>query len=772
MVEIDLTLSDDENQSTAQPPQLVTPLRCKSQSPQPLSPPSSDAAAAINNSGGGADNGDKGLTPATTGGKGLWSLWTRNFKSPLLMLMDLVDNAVDAALQRDQDGFVGRVNIYRDLYEVVPEQTYTTGICIRNNAKEIAPLKEILKLFISAKENSGTASIGENGVGLKQSCAALSDLSFVLVKNGTKKFELGVIAKAMQKLEAMYLPCFEFHGGDGGETIAQQMLNIFNTPEYEEVAACVAEYGRVRSGGDPSLARGVARLSKHFDDMNQKFFDNPYVFEVIIDNMLHRGRNHDPNDAQDKNVAVRGIINELQREIPRRYLHLNDNFKFCIGKKELSFKYWPERLVEFTKIEIPVRSQVPWSEGFGEMTPDSYYLRIFLGFDRYRITDPDSGIANNKSCSLYIYSRASGRMIQYVSDARILLGLTAGGTMFCQALTVIIDDIDGHLPLDPTKQGIAFGNQVSGNVHEENLYAVVNCVVKFFYNYHLNNFGGRKAVLSAKIKAYSDAELPDNLKTCGNCNLSDYGVRFSMTKKNRIQVDHSFTIGVTHGPDTIFRLTGSGNSSKKAAQKDKRSTTVRKKPSRKKQPKKRAAKTPPTKKQRTSHTTPPPPQRKGLRSKSRQSKKQAESESESESDLESKSDSDLCEDDKEDTNCTTNRVGHNVKMEASGVGNDTHPIDLCSSSDEEDGEYDAMTEGSFEKNPQASSPKITSSAEDLQSENSNLRARVAALETKNGSLEKQVRKLRQKLEQSDRIVSVIKRRTNKDHSIDEEGDDV
>ena len=89
--------------------------------------------------------------------------------------MDLVDNSVDAAMQKKDTGndtFTGRVQIYRDLYEVMPEQVYTTGLCIRNNVpKQITPLKEVLKLFISDKKDSGTDSVGENGVGLKQSCA-------------------------------------------------------------------------------------------------------------------------------------------------------------------------------------------------------------------------------------------------------------------------------------------------------------------------------------------------------------------------------------------------------------------------------------------------------------------------------------------------------------------------------------------------------------------------------------------------------------------------
>ena len=109
-----------------------------------------------------------------TGGKGLWSLWTRNFKSTLLMLLDLVDNSVDAAMQQDQSPggqFTGRVHIYRDIYHASPGQTFNTALCIRNNSpKKITPLKDVLKLFISNKQD-GTESIGENGVGLKQSCA-------------------------------------------------------------------------------------------------------------------------------------------------------------------------------------------------------------------------------------------------------------------------------------------------------------------------------------------------------------------------------------------------------------------------------------------------------------------------------------------------------------------------------------------------------------------------------------------------------------------------
>ena len=43
-------------------------------------------------------------------------------------------------------------------------------------------------------------------------------------------------------------------------------------------------------------------------------------------------------------------------------------------------------------------------------------------------------------------------MVQHEPDARSILSLVAGGTDYCQALTIIVDDIEGYLPLDPTKQ--------------------------------------------------------------------------------------------------------------------------------------------------------------------------------------------------------------------------------------------------------------------------------------------------------------------------------
>ncbi len=95
---------------------------------------------------------------------------------------------------------------------------------------------------------------------------------------------------------------------------------------------------------------------------------------------------------------------QLQHEISHQYLHIpNERCKFVLARKN----WWPERITKFTRIEIPIWSKSPWQEDFGKNTDDLYLLRVFHGFDRYRICDPEQGICLNKACSLHIYHRVS-----------------------------------------------------------------------------------------------------------------------------------------------------------------------------------------------------------------------------------------------------------------------------------------------------------------------------------------------------------------------------
>ena len=397
-------------------------------------------------------------------GIGLWRSWTRNFNTKTLALLDLIDNSLDAAIHNGKneddrhDSFRGKVHVYPDVYESAAGYRHdhpatTTGLCIVNNSiKQIRPLKNVLEVYNSSKVDSGAGDIGENGVGLKQGCATLSDLSFVLMKNGSNKhIELGIVAKDLQRLDGCYLPAFNFSNDkrSGSMSLKDQMISFFSEPNHSDVAKCIAQYGAPRSGSRPSLSVGVERICRHFD---RKAFDDPYVFMVILDK-VHNDQEGEFTDNQldaQQKITVNRLMKDLTDVIPRTYLHVPQTFSFIIGEQRMNFDYWPRRLIELTSVTVYVNTKIPWQNKFDLPNHQcTYPMRIFLGFDGMRMTTDKSA---GKEGSLYVYSRQSGRLITHHADARTRLGLQAGGTEYSQGLTIIIDDFGGNLPLNPTKQ--------------------------------------------------------------------------------------------------------------------------------------------------------------------------------------------------------------------------------------------------------------------------------------------------------------------------------
>ena len=343
------------------------------------------------------------------------------------------------------------------------------------------------------------------------------------------------------------------------------------------VAQCIENYGSAVRGGSSAsnLEKGIDRLCKHFDDL-LNFFNNRFVFAVVLDS-IHYGN---PNDSRTKEADP---IVDLRAAIPRTYLHVPESFDFRIGnarngrgREKVVFQYWPQRLVEFSSFEVFVNQNLIWHvdakqaawnamvqdqldpsildldpekslasqmngagahylplkddprfEKYFKMLP--YKLRVFVGFDRMRINSSNEG----KAASLYIYSRQSGRLIKYEPDGRFMLGMSAGGTQFCSALTVLIDDIDGRLPLNPTKQDIAFGEEDNGEVHKTNLFKWVGSVSKFFYEYHLRKYDGKKTRLTAKIKEFGRDSVETALKTVDESELTNFTVNVKYYAKKR-----------------------------------------------------------------------------------------------------------------------------------------------------------------------------------------------------------------------------------------------
>jgi len=141
-------------------------------------------------------------------------------------------------------------------------------------------------------------------------------LSFVLIKNGAEGFvELGIIAFSLQTIEGPYLPSFKFSIPNDDEDISssihEQMKTLFTNDENIHEAECIKQYGNSISGGSGNgssskfdLERGIDRLCHHYHSI-LNFFDNDYVFAVILNDMI-----------------LTNPIKDLQEMIPRTYLHI------------------------------------------------------------------------------------------------------------------------------------------------------------------------------------------------------------------------------------------------------------------------------------------------------------------------------------------------------------------------------------------------------------------------------------------------------------------
>lgn len=646
-------------------------------------------------------------------GIGLWNSWTRNFKTPLLALLDLFDNSIDAAFvappsepegtapgmlgsdDHEEYGldplqsaigsataplnvsatrpsssaraFRGKIHVEPDEWAPPPPElndfanvfsdgapaevkTKITGIKMMNNSsRPIKSLGRIMEVYSSSKGRTEhgaiteehmhedfAETIGENGVGLKQGCATLSDQSFVLMRNGNT-LGLGVIAARLQSAAGVYLPHVDFSSSaDNLNCLRGEIMNFFLDDRNGNVKQCAEHYG------DGNLAAGVERLLQHFVDLSRKdglWGKEENVFCVVLHHLKHGKKTFVPKKAAaaavnaEKNdeaiadgavadAAVADVIDavgsdigdlpmieldgsdhveaadvldaivvdaveaedvseeeqpppppreptpderyadhalsllqELRDELPRNYIHISSLMEVCIGGEVARFHYWQRRLVElttYTHIIDPVNS---FTEAEDWKKPSKGYpIRIFFGFDSVRLTSDHHA---RGQCSLYIYSRLSGRLIKHEEDARALLKLTSGGSHFSQGLTIIVDDADGNLPLNPTKQDVAFGEQAHGDVHKRNLYSWLGAITNAYYAFHLEeNCGSKKGVLTRKVRAFGTPVVdPSRIRDLDQSEVTRMeDINWKLFKGGSIRIASKKGLMFVPGADTVRRF--------------------------------------------------------------------------------------------------------------------------------------------------------------------------------------------------------------------------
>ena len=170
------------------------------------------------------------------------------------------------------------------------------------------------------------------------------------------------------------LPAFQF---SDGAPLAEQMAELFSRPAHADVARCVARYGAGAAAtatgagagvaaaavAAPDLAAGIAALCARVEDL-RRFPGAEHAFEVILHG-LRSGQTEERRAPHVQQAATVGrLLEELRREVPRTYLHFPDAFRFSVDGRPLRFRYWMERLVEFTEFNVVVGATVPWKQNF------------------------------------------------------------------------------------------------------------------------------------------------------------------------------------------------------------------------------------------------------------------------------------------------------------------------------------------------------------------------------------------------------------------------
>mmetsp|Transcript_24625 Transcript_24625/g.56444 ORF Transcript_24625/g.56444 Transcript_24625/m.56444 type:complete len:838 (+) Transcript_24625:149-2662(+) len=463
----------------------------------------------------------------TVDGQGMWRSWARVFSKPESACFDLLDNCFDAVLRQNGEHAAAAANNEHHQQGKRKERVELmalgdTALSIQNSSiRPIKPLETALTVYKSSKNSNSQEqnqqnatihekdSIGENGVGLKQGAAALSDCSLVFTKN-KNVLEIGIIAKALQSSSGVYLPSFTFV--------------LYNPQEelHEVIDKWLAKNPSIEGALEQSFVDMETLVVDQVVQLADRLWkgdweDEPHVFLLVLCNLKTGiGTSNQKNDhimAHDlmKVSPAGAFLNFLKTVLPKHYINLPlGQLDFLIGGERLEFAHWQRRLVEMAHFTVPIATRKALEtmdeETWDQVTDDKYLLNIYCGFDAVRLNQNVESNGGPAPCQLLIYSCRAGRLIQTEVDARHLLSLGSSGVDFTQGLTVIIYDETGQLPLTPTKDAIAWSEQAYGDVHRSNLFTWAGAVAHYYWRYTYSRFGkvGRvKEIMRTTIQNFA-----------------------------------------------------------------------------------------------------------------------------------------------------------------------------------------------------------------------------------------------------------------------------
>jgi len=247
-------------------------------------------------------------------GQGMWRSWTRVFAKPESACLDLLDNCFDAALAPNFEG------------KVVMEECNVAGtagsLLIQNNSQNpVKKLKAALTVYKSSKNshlaanNNEKDSIGENGVGLKQGCATLSDCSVVFTRN-QNTVEIGVIAKQLQSSRGVHLPSCSFYLEETTIPFSQQQIKKWLSKDRAIFDCLKQAFGPGDHDTDVSytLAELVQRL------FEAEWQNQDHVFLLVLCNLKKNAEvSHELIESTN---PVKAFLHEIKTMLPEYYINL------------------------------------------------------------------------------------------------------------------------------------------------------------------------------------------------------------------------------------------------------------------------------------------------------------------------------------------------------------------------------------------------------------------------------------------------------------------
>ena len=354
----------------------------------------------------------------------------------------------------------------------------------------------------------------------------------------------------------------------------------------------VTEYGH----GD--FDAGLDFFDRHVDNLlhgsTWKHHDN--VFCVILNGLRHTGTSPEEEDEaaeeEDEECNSRKrcqyLLESLEQDLPRRYLHLKGihvRLKVRSNWQKIDFDYWQQRLAGLTCFKAYIPTTTSFEKDTDLNSSDDCQLnlsfrngaqpqktkqkiRIFCGFDPVRAKEEEPG-----PCELFIYSSKSGRLIKRIEDARNSLGIPRTNDIdaYCQGLTIVVDDEEGSLPINPSKQDLSFGSNDCHKLFKNNFYAWVEGIAHTYYNHYLDESGKEVHNLRDRVKlslesirklTATKAGLPElstgNFDQLTNLDWGcrSHGARHSGTRKTvkRIRCSNRKKVTIESGSDTLVEL--------------------------------------------------------------------------------------------------------------------------------------------------------------------------------------------------------------------------